>query len=224
MSKDETYIELLECQEGYRLKIVDQMIGSIAEKVPDVLTREENVIETINENIKRLHESIEGIKRLEECLSEIKQQKIETQSAENVQLKKKCEDQRSFNMKLQAEIQTAIDEQTHTRAKLEGLQDVCDSAKILKAEQNCRLCDEYLGLEIVTLKGDRMQFLFKNMIRHKPDVFAFVILRLEDKKVYRITESFPEIDELKTLEHALNRTNNLAAFIRTARKLLKEKC
>ncbi|XP_078488700.1 kinetochore protein Spc25-like [Ciona intestinalis] len=79
----------------------------------------------------------------------------------------------------------------------------------------------YMGLEVHTLRNNRVQFLFYNVF---PDDSAplFVIVRM-DGKTYHITDSEPPLENLQQLEDRLNETNNLAGFIQHAREKLKEK-
>lgn len=85
---------------------------------------------------------------------------------------------------------------------------------------NIKLFKEHLGLEIRTLKGNRMQFVFKNLDPSSPDSIGSIIIRLEDR-IYSVTESMPPLDNLSELEKTLNATNNLAGFVQSSRAMLK---
>ncbi|XP_068185365.1 kinetochore protein Spc25 [Antennarius striatus] len=93
----------------------------------------------------------------------------------------------------------------------------------LKNLQKARLVfQDHLGMEIRTIisktvKGEKLQFVFRNINPSDQDSAYVVTMGIKDG-VYQIVSSDPALECLPALESRLQETNNLAAFLANIRK------
>lgn len=79
----------------------------------------------------------------------------------------------------------------------------------------------HLGLEFQKASNDCMKFNFINIDPSLPSrVFSFIIF-VDDKNLYQLVETLPQLDRDECLAALteLNKTNNIAKFVVTIRKL-----
>ncbi|XP_039249813.2 uncharacterized protein LOC120327559 [Styela clava] len=130
--------------------------------------------------------------------------------------KEKCEALRLENKKLTEEIEEKRQEFQKVKEQLEDQRKQIEEKNVV-INARTELYKRLLGLEIRVLKNNRMQFVFK--CSGKAD--CYIIISLNDR-VYGVLESYPLLENLKSMEDDLNKTNNLAGFIQYSRMILQK--
>ncbi|XP_035995275.1 kinetochore protein Spc25 [Fundulus heteroclitus] len=76
----------------------------------------------------------------------------------------------------------------------------------------------HLGLEIRPIKGEKLQFVFRNISLSDPDSTFVITIGINENGSYQFVSSDPVLECLPVLESRLLETNNLAAFLANVRK------
>lgn len=214
MSQEDGFGELLQ----YQLKTLQEKTihNDWKKYLQKSLDMQESEYNSNNTNVIDIERELQELKQLKQQISE-SQKNANTLSEASHDLKSKCDLLRLENARLSEEIKKKTDEFDKEKVQLDA-QKKQISEKSIIINASSELYEKILGLELRVLNGNRMQFIFKSA--DKPD--CFVIISLNDK-LYGITESYPELDNVKSIENALNKTNNLAGFVQYCRSALRKK-
>nr|XP_023672278.1 kinetochore protein Spc25 [Paramormyrops kingsleyae]XP_023672358.1 kinetochore protein Spc25 [Paramormyrops kingsleyae] len=77
---------------------------------------------------------------------------------------------------------------------------------------------DWLGLEIRKIHGEKLQFIFRGINSSDPDGVHTFILRLSEEGLYQVVSCDPPLERMAHLEKRLLETNNFSAFLANVRK------
>lgn len=120
-------------------------------------------------------------------------------------------------------IERLKDEQAKRKNMIES-QNKANKARLRNLQKARLVFQSHLGLEIRTIsklqtvKGERLQFVFRNISRSDPDSAYVVTMGIKEDGSYQIVSSDPALECLPFLESRLQETNNLPAFLANVRR------
>ncbi|XP_068602464.1 kinetochore protein Spc25 [Brachionichthys hirsutus] len=170
---------------------------------------DEMLFETLRTFEKDLQQKTTSLKEKRSATSEVKAeiQQKETQKEDIIQKIEKLKEE-------QAKRQELIHSQN--RANKDRLRNLQKARVVF---------EDHLGMEIRKIlsktqlvKGERLQFVFRNIDPSRPDSAYVVTMGIKGDGVYQIVSSDPALERLPALESRLQGTNNLAAFLANVRK------
>ncbi|XP_028992944.1 kinetochore protein Spc25 [Betta splendens] len=121
-------------------------------------------------------------------------------------------------------IERRKEEQTRRKQLVES-QNKTNKERLKNLQKAKLMFQEFLRLEIRTIcgttqqvKGEKLQFVFRNINPAHEDSAFVVTMGLKDDGSYQIVSSDPVLECLPVLERRLQETNNLPAFLANVRK------
>ncbi|KAG9340852.1 hypothetical protein JZ751_020045 [Albula glossodonta] len=97
-------------------------------------------------------------------------------------------------------------------------QNKANKARLKNLNKAKMVFQEWLGLEIRKIHGEKLQFVFRNISHKDPDSLYTFILGITEEGSYEVISSDPPIENMPQLEHRLQETNNFSAFLANVRK------
>ncbi|XP_062518048.1 kinetochore protein Spc25-like [Corticium candelabrum] len=131
----------------------------------------------------------------------------------NKMRKKLMKDIDSVSKELHEKLQI-VDEETKANMKREEER----SAKVDRVTENLQKILDKFHLHFRKIKGCQIQAVFNYVDRDDQDRNCYFIVKLLDGKVYEVTQTNPEVQDVDKLVAELNASQNFSRFVCTIRK------
>ncbi|XP_056145677.1 kinetochore protein Spc25 [Lampris incognitus] len=160
----------------------------------------------------KMFETVQAYRRELEHMAVSVKQKQDSISETLSDIKQKEERKNDLSQKIQR-----LGEEQARKKKLMESQKKVNKEKLKNLNRAKEVFQEHLGLEIRKIRGEKLQFIFRN-INPAEDYASTFIMGIQADGIYQILSSDPPIECLPALEKRLQETNNFSAFLANVRK------
>ncbi|XP_036400552.1 kinetochore protein Spc25 [Megalops cyprinoides] len=97
-------------------------------------------------------------------------------------------------------------------------QNKANKARLKNLNKAKQVFQDWLGLEIRKIHGEKLQFVFRNINHKDPEGAYTFILRINEEGSYEVVSCDPPLENMGLLERRLQETKNFSAFLANVRK------